>query len=132
MRNINRSNNQCKDIIKLVIKIIKISSRQSNIVVGLLYFIPPCAGTGKNYCFWIIYLEAVHILKVSTSYFNFCQVVLKQIQIITGSIKTKKLCVSWKIFKMEFEISTLVKSIVLRCLRANKTAGFSEYSIRFA
>ena len=35
------------------------------------YVIPPCAGTGKNYCYWIIYLEAVHIFKVSTSYFTF-------------------------------------------------------------
>ena len=39
--------------------------RESNIVIGLLYVIPPCAGTGKNYCYWITYLEAVQILQVS-------------------------------------------------------------------
>ena len=72
MKNINKRNNQYKVIIKLVIKIIKISLRQSNIVIGLFYVIPPCVGTGKNYCYWIIYLESVHIFKVSTSYFIFC------------------------------------------------------------
>ena len=34
--------------------------------------------------------------------------------------------------KMEFKFSKLVKSIVFRCLRANKTVGYSEYNIRFA
>ena len=32
---------------------------------------------------------------------------------------------------MEFKFLKLVKSIVLRCLRANKTVGCSEYSIGF-
>ena len=44
------------------------------------------------------------------------------IQTITGSVRTKKTCVSWK----------LVKRIVFSRLRANKRAGWSEYSIRFA
>ena len=51
---------------------------------------------------------------------------------IAGSVKTKKSCVSWKMFEMEFKFSKLVKIIVPRCLRAKKTVGFSEYSIRFA
>ena len=47
-------------------------------------------------------------------------------------VKTKKLCVSRKMFITEFKVSKLVKSIVLRCLRANKTVGCSGYSICFA
>ena len=42
---------------------------------------------------------------------------LKQMQIINGSVKTKKLCVSSKMFEMEFKFSKLVKSIVFRSLR---------------
>ena len=59
-------------------------------------------------------------------------VVLEYMQIITGSIKTKKSCVFRKMFEMEFKCSKLTKIIVFRCLRANKTVGCSEYSIRFA
>ena len=55
----------------------------------------------------------------------------KQIQIITGSVKTKKSCVSWKMFKMEFKFSKLVEIIVLSCLQVNKTIGCSEYSVRY-
>ena len=44
---------------------------------------------------------------------NVCRwFLLKQIQIITGSVKTKKSCVSWKMFKMEFKFSELFKIIV--------------------
>ena len=39
--------------------------------------------------------------------------------------------VSWKMFEMKFKFSKLVKSIVFRCLRTNKTVGCSEYSKRF-
>ena len=38
--------------------------------------------------------------------------------IIGGSVKTKKSCVSWKMFEMEFKFLKLVKNIVFRCLRA--------------
>ena len=34
---------------------------------------------------------------------------------ITGSVKTKKWCVSWKMFEMEFKFSKLVKTKAL-CL----------------
>ena len=44
-------------------------------------------------------------------------------------VTTKKSCVSWKMFKMKFKFSKLVKSIVFMCLRANKTFGYSECSI---
>ena len=44
-------------------------------------------------------------------------------QIITGSVKTKKSCVSWKTFEMEFKFSKLVKSIVFSYLRAIKSIG---------
>ena len=47
-------------------------------------------------------------------------------------VKTKKLCVSREMFIIEFKVSKLGKSIVLRCLRANKTVGCSGYSICFA
>ena len=33
--------------------------------------------------------------------------ILKQIQIITGSFKTKNSCVSWKMFEIEFKYSKL-------------------------
>ena len=46
---------------------------------------------------------------------------LNSYKIITGSVKTKKSLVSWKMLEMEFKFSKLVKSIVFRCLRANKT-----------
>ena len=45
-------------------------------------------------------------------------VVPKQIQIMTGSVKTKKSCVSWTIFEMEIKFSKLVKITVFRCLQA--------------
>ena len=51
---------------------------------------------------------------------KYLSMVLKQIQIINGSVKTKKSCVSWKLFEMEFKFSKLVKIIVFRCLQANK------------
>ena len=57
---------------------------------------------------------------------------LNRYNVITESIKTKKSFVSWKMFKMEFKFSKLVKSIVFRCLQANKTVSCSEYSIHFA
>ena len=57
-------------------------------------------------------------------------VVLKQIQIINGSVKAKKSCASRNFFDMEFKFSKLFKSIVFRCLRANKTVGCSEYALR--
>ena len=44
-------------------------------------------------------------------------------------VTTKKSCVSWKMFKMKFKFSKLVKSIVFMCLRANRTVGYSEYRI---
>ena len=43
-------------------------------------------------------------------------VVLKYMQVISGFVNTKKSCVSWKMFEMEFKFSKLVKSIVFRCL----------------
>ena len=49
---------------------------------------------------------------------------------ITGSFNTKKSCVSWKMYEMKFKFSKWIKSIVFRCLRANKTVGCSEYNIR--
>ena len=58
-------------------------------------------------------------------------VVLKEMQIITGSVKTKKSYVSWKMFKMELKFSKLVKIVVFRCVRANKTVYCSLCSIRF-
>ena len=64
---------------------------------------------------------------------NVCRwFLLEQIQIITGSVKTKKSCVSWKMFEMEFKFSELFKIIVFGCLQANKTIGCSDYGIRFA
>ena len=50
----------------------------------------------------------------------------------SGSVKTKKSCVSWEMFKMEFKFSKLIKSSVFQYLWANKTIGCSEYSVRFA
>ena len=49
-----------------------------------------------------------------------------------GNKETKKSCFSWEMFKMEYKFKKLVKIIVFRCLRANKTVGCSDYSIRFA
>ena len=59
-------------------------------------------------------------------------IVLKQIQIISSSVKTKVSRFSWKMFEVKFKFSKLVKSTEFRCLRANKTLGYSEYSICFA
>ena len=56
-------------------------------------------------------------------------VVFKWIQIISGSVKTKKSC---EMFEMEFRFLKMVKSIVIRCLQANKTVGCLEYNVRFA
>ena len=58
--------------------------------------------------------------------------VLIEIQIITGSVKTKKSCASRNMFRVKFRFSKLAKRIVIRCLRANKTVGGLEYSMRFA
>ena len=35
-------------------------------------------------------------------------------------------------FEMEFRFLKMVKSIVIRCLQANKTVGCLEYNVRFA
>ena len=43
-------------------------------------------------------------------------VVLKYTKTSTGSVKTKKLCVSWKMLKIEFKFLRLAKSIVFKCL----------------
>ena len=62
---------------------------------------------------------------------RFLSVVLKSLEEIAGSVRTKKMK-KRELFKMEFKFSKLVKSIVCRYFEANKTVGCSEYSIRFA
>ena len=48
--------------------------------------------------------------------------VFKQIQTITGCpSKLRNRVFSWKMCKMSFKFSKLIKSIVFRCLRTNKT-----------
>ena len=46
------------------------------------------------------------VTKTSMCFFlrNLAWLFLKQIQIITESVKIKKLCLSWKMFEMEFEL----------------------------
>ena len=50
-------------------------------------------------------------------------VVLKQIQLIIGSIKTIKSCVSWKMLEMEFTFSKLVKMRVSTAYASRNRQG---------